>query len=310
MFELKDVELDKTEQAEFHPTTEGILKDIESAVGLDIAPNHTGIAIWKYGKLIRRGFKLSEYDKDDLHAEYHMREELKKHLWALLGDSHFEYIIIEDVYGGQNFDTVRKLIALNTVIDELICEGSIRVDHFIRWKESEWAKYFRHLLKLSGRPQAKYETQEILCYIQDEFYMQNKDLSEAEKRKIFFEDICDASGMVYAVGMWKAQGEQKDTDCVISLKDIKMVYVNHLDDYVTVRDPIISSERPELQAVEVPSDIEALVLSLCKTHTDKVLAINLPARKLGIWGLKKKYTYFEDGDGCLIFYVKRKGSCL
>ena len=307
MFELTEASIDKPTETEasFNPTPQAIMQGITSAVGLDIAPNHSGVVLWEHNKLTRKGFKLAEYNKDNIHAEYYMRKNLKDYLKTILYNNHYEYVIIEDVYGGQNFDTTRKLIALNTVIDELICEGDVRVDNFIRWKESEWLKYFRMIYKLGGKPQVKYETQEILNYIQDDFYMQNKDLSNADKVRIFFEDICDASGMVYAVGMYKNFASLTQKEKKLAMKDIKFVYVNHKEDYLTVRDKVIKNSQPlEVQEPKGFTDHNSMILSICSKHADDVVCIPLPTNKLGIWGIKKKLEYYTDGEGYIYAYVK------
>ena len=44
-----------------------------------------------------------------------MRRDLKVKLSEIVVGRDFEVCIVEDVYGGENFDTVRKLLNLNTV---------------------------------------------------------------------------------------------------------------------------------------------------------------------------------------------------
>lgn len=284
-------------------TTEEILKCLPSGVGLDIAKNHSGVAIWENGELHRYGFKLDEYDKEDPFAEYRMRLSLKEKLKGLLGGKHLHHCIIEDVYGGSNFDTVRKLIALNTVIDELIFEGTLTVNEFYRWKEAKWLKYFRKIYKVSGAPKAKIETQRILEYMNDSFYMSNKDLPEARKEDIFFEDICDATAMLCAVAMYTKRDKTEDEYKKLSIKDIQMYYIEYEDYYLEVEDDRIRLE----QYCYVDSNfrnLENKILSEVQAHPDEVICMDLPVSKLGTFGIKHKFKYYESGDGCLLFYRK------
>ena len=284
-------------------TVEALLEGIPSGVGLDIAKNHSGVAVWEDGKLERHGFELIPYDKKDPHAEFRMRLDLKKHLSKILGGRYFNVIVIEDVYGGENFDTVRKLIALNTVIDELIFEGTVKVTKFYRWKEATWLKYFRKIYKVTGAPKAKIETQRILEYMCDSFYMENKDLSEADKKKIFFEDICDATAMLCSVAMYRREDRSGDKYKNLGIKDIKMYYIEDEDYCVGVNDDRI---RLEQHIYVDPSfrNLEKKIISEVIDNPDSVLCMDLPVSRLGSFGIKHNFCYYESGCGCLLFYRK------
>lgn len=195
-------------------TVLNMLEMIHSGIGLDISKNHTGVFIWDNGAVEEYGFALPEYDSNDPHAEYRMRLAFKTKLKEIVNGRYFEHCIVEDCYGGDNFDTVRKLLALNTVIDELIFEGVVKVDHFYRWKEPVWLSNFRLLYKQKGHLKAKVETQGILEYLEYDFYLKNKDLPKARKEEIFFEDKCDACGQLLSVVAYinlKANQETKSS---------------------------------------------------------------------------------------------------
>ena len=164
-------------------TVLNLFKTIKSGIGLDISKNHTGIVIWNGKTIETYGFAIEEYDKSDYFAEYKMRRDFKEKLYQIVKDRHFEYCIVEDVYSGENFDTVRKLLALQTVIDELIFEHVCVVDNFVRWLQVEWSKYTRQVYKQAGRLKSKLETQGILEYLEFDFYLEHKgDLTELRKK--------------------------------------------------------------------------------------------------------------------------------
>ena len=175
-------------------TVLNLFKTIKSGIGLDISKNHTGIVIWNGKTIETYGFAIEEYDKSDYFAEYKMRRDFKEKLYQIVKDRHFEYCIVEDVYSGENFDTVRKLLALQTVIDELIFEHVCVVDNFVRWLQVEWSKYTRQVYKQAGRLKSKLETQGILEYLEFDFYLEHKGDSERVKKEIFFKkewkEIC------------------------------------------------------------------------------------------------------------------------
>ena len=175
------------------PTVESLLKTIPSGIGLDIAKNHSGIFIWDNGKMEKYGFALDEYEKNDPFAEYKMRRQIKQKLSEIVRGRYFEHCIVEDVYAGENFDTVRKLLALNTVIDELIFERVLTINKFYRWNEPKWSKATRSIYKQRGRLKSKFETQGLLEYLEYDFLLEHKDAKRAKKGEVVFEDICEAS---------------------------------------------------------------------------------------------------------------------
>ena len=287
-------------------TVEGLLSHINSGIGLDIAKNHSGVTIWDGNSVITYGFELEQYDKTDMHAEYKMRRDLKHKLLKIVDGMHFEYCVVEDVFGGDNFDTVRKLLALNTVIDELIFDGVCSVDNFYRWLESTWMKYCRLIYKQSGKLRSKFEVQGILEFLNWNFYLEHKDDSNTVKRNIYFEDICDSCGMLLGA---VAKDFVKIDDAKPSrlrLSDIKMVYCEDFNEFGKIRDKRLKEE----EALVVDLDfkhLEGSIVDLAMKYPDKVLCALLPSEKLGVFGMKHKFAFYDSDTSCLYFYNK-KGS--
>jgi hypothetical protein len=287
------------------PTVENLVKILNSAIGLDISKNHTGIVIYDGETIKDYGFELTDQDKADVHAEYKMRQEFKTKLKEIIKDKHFEYTVVEDVYGGENFDTVRKLLALQTVIDELLFEGIFTTDNFKRWLQPQWAAKARQIYKQTGKLKSKFETQGLLEYLEWDFYIKNKDLSNADKRKIFFEDKCDAMGMIIAAVSDKSFTSDTTQTTSIKMSDIKMVYLEDKNDLSSVRDKRIKEE--EFTEVELNYRLlEKSILASVTSNPNDVLVAELPVNKLGHFGLKKKFKFYESGQGYLIFYNRKK----
>lgn len=287
------------------PSTESILAPLGSGLGLDIAKNHSGICIYRDGVVTQEGFELAEYDKNDYHAEYRMRLSLRDNLTKSIGGSEFNYCVIEDVYGGENFDTVRKLIALNTVIDEMIFSGTITVKNFYRWAESRWLKYAKMIYKCRVGLQSKVATQEILNYLEDSFYMKHKDLSPSGKKEIFFEDICDATGMLLGLSMYVTSCKEKEeAESDITIKDIQMYYIHDGVSYGNTDAKVINEDWVNVQGNY--RILEERVISSAKDNPNSVLCMEVPVSRLGKFGLDHKFTFFPDGEGVLVWYLKQK----
>ena len=285
-------------------TVESLLGHIKSGIGLDIAKNHSGITIWDGNVVSTYGFALSDYDKSDYYAEYRMRLELKNKLKEIVQGKYFEYCIIEDVYGGENFDTARKLIALNTVIDELIFDGICKVDNFYRWLESTWMKSCRLIYKQQGKLKSKYEVQGILEYLGWNYYLEHKDDKASIKKEIYFEDICDSCGMLLGVVAQKFV-ESKNVKSTIRISNIEFKYLASKEDAKKSRSKRLKSE----EALEVSLDLTHLedsIVNACTQYPDKVLCANVPSEKLGVFGMKHNFDYFYGDGSYLFFYVKGK----
>lgn len=288
------------------PTVLSLFQTIPSGIAFDIAKNHTGICIWDGVDIKRFGFALSEFDKTDYFSYYKMRRELKQKIVEIVKGGYFEFCIVEDIYGGENFDTVRKLAELNTVPDEIIFDRTMVVNNFVRWKPSEWMAKTRTLYKQRGKLKSKIETHGILEYLEDDFVLSNKDKSKSEKDSIFYEDICDATAMLLGVVAQKNADLSLAKSSSVKLSDIKMVYVDDILDSYGSSDSRVSSEG----FIEVDLDYRNIEKSLVKyasTYPNDVLCAMLPSSKLGNFGLKHKFEFFDSEESYLFFYNKRGG---
>lgn len=286
------------------PTIEQLLGVIKSGIGLDISKNHTGIAMWRDGKLEVMGFAIeSDYDNNDYMAEAKMRLWFKNKLKEILQGYHWEVCIIEDVYGGMNFSTTRKLIALNCVIDELILEGSVEVDNLYRFKEAEWMRDFRTVIKLGNKLSAKFECQKILEFVQFPFLLEHQNDKPSEKLAIFYEDICDATGQLIGLAMRLSRANSVNKTSTIRLRDLQMYFLADRDmlwmqgDHVLEGCKAVEKEFPQ-------SDIEDTLLEYVQQHPTEVIIIRAETAQLGVFGIKNGFTFYEQGYGYLMLYNK------
>lgn len=140
-----EVEMDVSEKPNVTFETlseENIVPKVGVFLGLDISKDSTGVCLYKDGKKTTANISISDYDKNDPHAEAKARIGLQKdllELFYIVGDvKSFDFVIIEDVFEGINPATTRLLYALNTAIDELILWGRVECKEFARVSNQTW----------------------------------------------------------------------------------------------------------------------------------------------------------------------------
>ena len=290
------------------PTMLNLLKNFGSVLALDQAPLHTGVVIWNGSEFENYYFRTPAVSKDaeDPFRLYKLRRDFKSELKNIVQDRTFDYVIVENVFAGDNYETFAQLLTINNVIDELIFEGSCYVlKKFYRWEPSAWLSRARRFYKQKGKLRSKIETQGILEYLEDDYYLKNKNLSNKEKEDICFEDTCDARGMILAVVAEEKLKVNMVKSIGLKLSDIKMVYVEDLEETYSNRDKRIANE----EYVPVDLNFRALETSIINQviqNPDDVLCAYLPVDKLGRFGLEKKFKFYQSGEGYLLFYKKGK----
>lgn len=110
-------------------------------LGLDISKESAGIAIFNNGEKYGYNARLKS-DKTRPHDEVLMRRELKNDIFEACGDiKKYDTIVVEDVFVGDNPSVARLLFALNTAIDELILDGLISCNKFLRVNNQQWKSW-------------------------------------------------------------------------------------------------------------------------------------------------------------------------
>lgn len=288
------------------PTVEGILSQFKSGIGLDIAKNHTGVCLWRDGKVETLGFAVEmEYEAGSYLSEAKMRMQFKNKIYEVLKGYDWEVCIIEDVYGGVNFDTTRKLLALNCVVDELMLEGKVSIGNLYRFKESEWIKDLRTIVKLGSKLNPKFECQSILDYLGFELVRRNKTERDAYKASIFYEDRCDATGQLLALAMHLNSETRTVKSSSLRLSNIFIDFIEDFDDVYDLNDPVID----RFGITEVQNfntrNMEQSILDAVGQGENTVLFATVNTGDLGTFGLKNGLQFYSQGYGYLIFYDKR-----
>lgn len=288
-------------------TVKNLLSTLKSGLALDIAPNHTGIVIWNGQDTEEYHFVVGTFDKEDKFGEAKMRKTFKDELIKILTGKHFQVVVVEDWYVGQNADTVRKLAALNTVIDELLMDGVCTYEEFYRWKESEWHKRAMSISKQKTGIRDKLKTQALLEELEYGYYLQYADASDQIKKEVCLEDVCDACGMLLAVVAEKNFKLNSATPKNIKLSDIKMHFIADREGIADIKGLHIQED--DLRGVELDyKNLEESIKRQAKAYPDDILISPLPVSKLGLFGLNNKFTFYDSDDTYLVFYLKKKKS--
>lgn len=292
----------------------GVLNNLSSALTIDAAPNHTGVVYWDGTEIHEYYFKLKTPDKSNPYWGYLLRREFKEKLKAIVDGKHFEAVMIEGVYGGENFDTTFQLLSINSVIDELLFDRVCFTERFYRWNSSEWMSKARKLYKQKGMLKTKIEIQGILEYLGYSYYLEHKDLPEKpakakkegvqSKEEICFEDICDAAGMLLALVVHKNMETNIAKSIGLRMSDIKIVFVEDPVDVLEYKDKRFSEETSIVVDLDL-RNLESSILAEMSASPDDVLCALVPVEKLGTFGMKRGFEFYQSGQGYLFFYNKK-----
>lgn len=121
-----------------------IFSKYERFMSFDISVHSTGWCKWDSGILTFGSFGLAS--RGDLERRMEFREKVIE----LIGTDNYQFISIEDVIGGCNFETTKSLIQLNTIIDDLNYWGIIKSDRIDRISNTVWKKRLRELVGGNG----------------------------------------------------------------------------------------------------------------------------------------------------------------
>lgn len=276
-------------------TYSSILRDVESGIAFDLAENHGGIVEWYGNRLTEYGFNLSQIDESDLFWESKMRAECKAIVRDMVKGKKYQYCIVEGVYGGVNFHTTRILLALNTVVSDLIMDGVFKVEKYSNKAQREWSAGLRKIYKPHGKLTSKVETQEILRSLEYNYCLENLD-----KNVPYYEDICDAAGMLISeVVVDKLEANKPSGSPLLKMKDVKVSYHNSLDD--------VRKSYGEYCIVNINTGrIEKNILEILNSDDSQVYVAEVGASQLGTFGIKNKLVYYSWETGYLVFCTKKK----
>lgn len=202
-------------------TLESLLLDSDLKVlCLDISLKSTGYFI-KYKDFLKEGY-LPIVDMKN-NNEIEITKQYKQYVTNLLKEFReensieenllFDYVLIEDIYLGNNFETVKKLNFLGNIVNALISFGEIETEKFYRVSNQTWKKGLRELIK--DKQLLKGLKDKLL--IQKIFEIKGENIKDSQTRYGIqhFQDVLDAKGLY--LGM-RVLGEE----VLLAKKDIKL----------------------------------------------------------------------------------------
>lgn len=261
-------------------------------LGLDISKNSSGVTYIENGERITGNISLEE--PKGVHKEVLLRRALKEDLKELIEGKEFDLIVIEDAFVGENADTVRKLFALNTAIDEMILDGICSCKKFIRVNNQQW-KSWLYTLDTNGI---------------------SKGLNDKEKIKICLEiigvtdegegyqDRLDSTGLIVSYFLKGRVVESEgglEKKRKVSLSDVEASYDVDSSFLFYGRDDI---DRDKIVFVDYTRISKSRVLELLTESPDSVF-VTSEMVKLGNLGIDLGLDMIDDG-GYFAFWVNPK----
>lgn len=179
-------------------------------LGLDISKASTGLCLIRDGEKITGNIELNEdleeikKSDDWVHSETLLRRRLKKYLSEVVEGVHFDVIIIEDAFSGENPEVTRMLYGLNTAIDEMILDGVCSCEKFIRVNNREWKSW----IGKSVDPENKYKGLNDKIKIQ--YWLRDIGITEGDDKG--FQDRLDSTGLLIGYFLQQEVVDQKFVD--------------------------------------------------------------------------------------------------
>ncbi|MGF2716257.1 hypothetical protein ACQUY5_29250 [Bacillus cereus] len=288
MFDLQSIE---------KPTVDSILRNtMDSGLGLDISKTSTGITVYENG-VVKTYQCVIEYDEDSPFHWYHMQKALEDDLRSLIQGKHFDIIGIEDSIQGENYDTVRKLILLNTVIDKIIMEGNVSCDYFRRIGNTVWKKWLRTLKPGKKILKDKVEVEMLLDYLEFPLVDLYRDAKKSKKDNDGYQDQLDSTGVLIGVGLERQNnnltGKNKN-------KPSKLCIIN----YSNVEELLKYHEGSSLTPVNLGGDLRSSVKTYFDglSNEDKQKKYYMCKDSLGSLGLEYGLTDYRNGNHIVMYH--------
>ena len=289
-------------------SVESLLKKFKSAVGLDISMTSTGLVIWENGVLTKYQIKVDmevDLNRDEL-GEEKMQEVFATDLLSVLEGRHFEVIAIENVFGGQNFDTVRKLLALNSVMGRLILQGKVTCDKFFKRSNKVWKKYLGRVYRVKGAKD-KINIEEALIYMNYDYALENCNLPPTKKEEVGYQDILDATGLLCGLAVELEENPEGVKFKEVTIADVKTTYIGDMVDLDYIEDKMIRDT--PIMEVELDMPLEKRIVATLREAEvngveDTIYAIQVPNTKLGAFGSRQGIPFLSQGYCVILFYHK------
>lgn len=271
-----------------------IVQCAKSFISLDISIHSTGWVHWVNGNLSMGVYHIQSTEDIDRKFEF------KTFLKELFGDDEFEYCFIEDVYGGANFKTVKSLLQLNTLVDELVYEKEVKVNQIKRENNGVWKRHLKDVGDYIPKILGESDKEMIVASLENlDFSKQVIDsfLQESIPAKSY-QDICDAMGMAIAVIKRDIIDVQNKVHTAKKVKaDLRRGYkITQYEDGFDALDEaneVAESKGRELKVIDLTGKSRDLLYNFKKTAEqfgdDIIYVIKIETTKAGTIALDKNF---------------------
>lgn len=262
-------------------------------LGLDISETSTGICIYTNGDKFTTNFSLNLAENSP-YQEVLLRRDLKSKLSMFIEGKKFDVIIIEDVFQGVNPTTTRLLYALNTAIDEMILDGQVGCEKFLRVSNQTW-KSWLYKVDTMGMTRGLNDKLKI------ETCLSMLNVSEVGKG---FQDRLDATGMVLGYFICKDDVDKESKRASkrrVVFDDVEVVFEAEKDDVLF---QMGNAGVEEYEEASIKRWSKSKMLDLL-TDNPQYAYMSSEYSVLGKLGDELDLPMI-DGGGILGFWVKRK----
>lgn len=267
-----------------------IVPKVGCFLGLDISKNSSGITVYENGILSQYNIEIFE-PENRVFREVLYRRSLKSELSVLFYKKQFNLILIEDAYQGENPETTRLLYALNTAMDELVLDGCVGCEKYLRVNNNLW-KSWLFSVDVGGVTKGYNDKVKIQMCME---MLGIKDSGEG------FQDRLDSHGMLLGYFL-KGQYDNTVGKKKVRISDIEVCYELEMSDVLEqVRE---KTRDREVEAIDLSRVSEKYILELLSESPESIF---VSSNYVKVGNLAKKFGlgYISEG-GVLGFWVKEK----
>lgn len=292
-----------------------VIEKAPNFIGLDISVNSTGWIKWHDGKLSYGTYGLINT------SELERRQEFKRFLKDLVGDDEYEFVGVEDTIGSCNYEVLKFLVQLNSIVDDMIYDKILNIKEVKRVDNKVW-KRIMHEVSGTTLSITKCKDKQLIKECMNDLGLTKEILGDHVKFKGLrvmtdedkvTQDVYDVIGM--SVALIVRDYLKIPTKKNIKLKnDIRKGY--KFEQFIDIfgareRAKTISTKKGrevcELDFTNITRDLVFNFKKAVAQHGDeKLFIITIPTSKLGVLVIEKDLN--TDNDICyLLVYRNIRG---
>ena len=197
------------------------------------------------------------------------------------------------------------MLALNTVIDELVVEEVITVENFYRQSNQTWKSNMRSIYKAGKGLKDKFEIEQVALHLGFGYALEHKSDTDAQKAKEGYQDILDATMMLCSVSALKNSEIKTKKSSRIKKSDIEFDFIEDLE-YLDYSDKELYSQYPylEISRANTKATIEKVFVDSFNNneeYEEYILALHVSNGEVGLFGIEHSIPTTE---GYILGYLK------